>query len=168
MRISISYRTLLIVGVAAALLLGTWLLVDWLVVTDSERIHQMLDEATEAVERQDIDFIVDQCLDPDFQLGHLDREKTRDWGKGVIKTYEVQSVRAYSVESTVDGDSAQTTMRTFVKVGIIPGEQRLDWKFQLKRRDNRWGIVRVQVFHFFQGKLHELPLENVPGYDRYF
>lgn len=162
MRIAISMRALLVLVAVVALAVGTWVLVDWLVVTDAERIDGMLTLAARAAERHDIDFIVDQCLDPDFRLDRLDREGTRSRWKGVFGTFKIVSVQKYSAEVKVNGDTAEAVVKTFVKGGRLPGDFRLDWEFELRRGGaSDWRITKVRVFHFVGGQRLPLDLEEI-------
>ena len=165
LRIAISLRTLLIVVVLFSLVGGGWIIIDWLIITDTERIDSLFDRASEAAERHDADFIVDECLDEEFALGNLDRERARTWAKTVLTTFKVKSIRKYSSDIAVDGDVAQATVRVFVSGGRIPGNPRLDWEVELRRRlDNRWYIRRVRAFGFMRGQRRELPLLDILKY----
>lgn len=165
MRIAISLRTLLIVVVLFVLVGGGWVIIDWLILTDAERIDSLFDRASEAAERHDVDFIVDECLDEEFALGNLDREGVRAWAKTVLTTFKVRSIRKYSIDVAVDGDVAEATVRVFASGGRIPGDQRLDWEVELRRRpDDRWYIRRVRAFGFMGGQRRELPLLDILKY----
>ena len=162
MQVSISKRTLATVVVAVVVVAATWLLVNWLVVTDTKRIDRMLEEAARAVERNDIDYIVDNCLDPEFKFATLDREGTRQWMKDAVQRFDVKGLRKYSNEVTLNGDSAHATMRAFVSGGRLPGDQRLDWEIDLhKRGGEHWGIRGVRIFYFLMGERRELDPELI-------
>ncbi len=168
MRVAISLRTLLIVIALFGLVGGGWVIIDWLILTDAERIDRLLDRAAEAAERHDADFIVDECLDEEFALGNLDREGARAWAKTVLTTFKVKSIRKYSIDVAVDGDDAQATVRVFASGDRIPGDRRLDWEVELRRRqDNRWYIRRVRAFGFMGGQRRELPLLDILKYANY-
>ena len=165
MRVTISMRTLVIVSAVVVLAVATWVLVDWLVVTDAKRIDATLTLAAQAAERHDMDAIVDECLDPDFRLGHMDREATRAWGKEILVHFNIVSVKKYGADVTVTGPTAHANVRAFVRSERMPGDRRLDWEFDLRKRDDtHWRITGVRVFVFFPGARQELPLEDIQNY----
>ena len=162
MRISVSMRTLLATAVVVIVAASAWVLVDWLVVTDTERIDGMLGEAAKAVERKDLDFMVEKCLNADFKFGRLDREGWREWAKDAMTRFEVRNFKKYSAEIKVKGETAHATMRTFVSGGRIPGDVRLDWEIELRKRDSEhWGMESVRVFFFLAGERREIDPEEI-------
>ena len=165
MRIVISLKALVVGLLLVGVVGGGALLVDWLIVTDEERIDRLFDEASRAAERHDVDTIADEYLDEEFVLGRLDREGARAWAKGVLATLQVTSIRRCSTKVTVDAEGAHAIVRTFVRGGRIPGDQRLDWEVELRRTaEGSWKIRRVQAFIFYGGQRRPLNLIDAARY----
>jgi hypothetical protein len=162
MTLTIPVRALVMVLCAGLLLLTVWVVVDWLVVTDAERIDGVLNKAAKAAEKREVDFLVDNCLHPSFKLGTLDRETTRARGKEALEFFELTQVKKYSSDVKVTGDTAHAKVRTFVSGGKRPTEMRVDWELNLQREGERsWGITGARAFWLIGFNRQELPLEDL-------
>jgi len=165
MHVTISLRALLALIILLGVVGGGLILTDWLVLTDAERIEELLKQWAEAAERHEVDYITEECLADDFRLGDMDRTRTRLWAKEALTVFKVTSVKPISTEADVHGDLADVEVKTFIRTTSTVGDQRIDWKIEMVRdRRDHWRIRRVRAFYFLHGQRRELDLPNVVRY----
>jgi len=166
--------------VLAVLLLGvgTYFLLNWLIVTDTKRVKATLDRLQAAVEANDADAVV-PFLDDSFRLAGMNREQFRTWYGDLLKRMHVKQVSQYDrkvVFDKTDPDVAHVEVQTFIQLDKPVEEQRIDWRLDFRRRavtDPRgdaasappksvWKLVVVRAVWPANGQ--DIPLSSVPDY----
>lgn len=147
MYVRLSRRGLVILAAAVAAA-GIGLLVYWLVDTDVKRVKRTLDALARAVETNDVEAVT-PFFDPSFRMAGMDTEEFRVWYGGVLLFVKVKQVSIYDREVTIDRedrDLAVATVQTFVAADRRPGEPRIDWRLELRRRGDEWKVSSVRAF----------------------
>jgi len=141
-------RTKLVVVAAAAVVVGGWLLFDWLQETDKEKLHRMVVTLEKAVEEHD----AEACA-------ALADEKSWDWigtRQELVQLLQqlfamYQPEKVIIQRETIDIRPPQSTIHlmTFVQLGRrspFPGLVRSTWIIDCrKQEDGRWYITRAVV-----------------------
>lgn len=161
MYVRITRSRLIILGIALAAA-GAWLLVDWIVVTDKERVEQTLGDLARAVETNDPAALA-PFLDPSFRLGGMDAETFQPWYEGVLAHLKVKRVSVYDSKVVLDDknpDAATASVITYVILDRPAGEYRVDWQLAFHRRTpTEWKLARVRAWQPMTGA--EIPLGAV-------
>jgi len=157
LQIIVTKRLALIVGVVVAGV-GLWFLLDWLIVTDADRVEQTLGRLSEAVERGDTGAVKAE-VDETFALGKIDIEGLEPWLEDALKHYGPLDISMLSTDVETDADVAKVNAETWVEGERILGRYRIDWKLELVRRGETWKLRRLQGF--IQPGNRELPLADI-------
>ncbi|HUW57314.1 MAG TPA: hypothetical protein VMZ92_11825 [Planctomycetota bacterium] len=155
----------LIILATVVLGVGGYFLVDWLIVTDVERVEAMVDRLARVAEMNEVEAAMPH-LDASFRMGRLDRDAFRKW---CVKTLTVLRVREVSIWETKvaldgpDGQSARAEVQTFVEMEDPPGFHRVDWELGFRRRgEDVWKLSSLRAFH--PKDRREIPLESIPNW----
>lgn len=153
----------LIILVVLVLGVGGYFLLDWLIVTDVERVDGIIEELARLVEKNDVASVM-AYLDESFRMGQLDLEEFREWYTGTLEVVRAREVSLY--ETTVeldetDEDLARALVLTFVEMENPPGFHRIDWRLEFRRRgEHTWKVSNVRAFWPKDGR--EIPIQSVP------
>ncbi len=155
-------RTHLVVLAALAAAAGVYFLVDWLVVTDKERVAGAVDGLGRAVETNDAGALA-PLLDPSFRLRGMNAAEFAPWYAAVLDRLKVKRVSLYDCTVELDAkdpDAASATVRTTVVLERPAGEHRIDWQLEFRRRSpTEWKLAGARAWEPFTGI--EIPLRTV-------
>jgi hypothetical protein len=166
--------------VLSVLLLGVglFLLLNWLIVTDTRRVKATLDQLQHAVEANDANAII-PFLDDSFRLAGMDREQFRPWYADLLKRMHVKQVSQFDRKVVFDKsnpDLARVEVQTFIQLDKPVEEQRIDWRLDFRRSDvidprgdlkstppkSVWKLVVVRASWPLNNQ--DIPLGSVPDY----
>lgn len=160
-------RTRLAVLVALVAAAGVYFLVDWLVVTDKERVERTLGELARAVEKNDPAALT-PFLDSSFRLGGMNAEEFVEWYAGALGRMRVKRVSLYDCDVALDAkdpDAASATAMTTVVLDRPAGEYRVDWQLEFRRRGKtEWKLAGARARQPLTGI--EIPLRAVSDWLR--
>ena len=144
---------------------GGYFLLDWLIVTDVERVEAMVDRLARMAETNDVEAAMPH-LDASFRMGRLDRDAFRKWCVKILTVLRVRDVSIYDTTVALDGsegDSARAVVQTFVELEDPPGFHRVDWELGFRRHGEEvWKLSSLRAFR--PKDQREIPLESVPSW----
>lgn len=174
MEIRLTKRRLSVLGVLI-LGVGGYVLLDWLIVTDAERVEETLDRLEAAVETSDAEAVM-PFLDDSFRLGGMNPEEFRAWYAELLKRMHVKNVSQYDRKVEIDKadrNVAYADVQTCIELDRPASEQRIDWRLEFRRRgeegnpnpdasglETPWKLVVVRAYWPRNGQ--EIPLKTVP------
>ena len=142
-------RTRLIVLAALVAAGGVYLLIDWLVVTDRERVEQAVAGLARAVESGD-PRAIEPYLADDFRPRGLKPEEFATWYAGFIAVFPVQKVSLYDCTVAMDKsdpDRAAATVMSIVVAKHPAGDFRLDWRLEFRRENKtEWKLELARAW----------------------
>jgi len=157
-------RKRLVVLIVLVLTVGGWLLGDWLVTTDAERIDTILGELATAVEQNDVEPIV-PFLDDSFRLLGMNTEEWHAWYGELLKLMHVEAVRRVHTKVKIDEadpDRAIAAVRTYIDLAPPGPSGPVDWRLEFQRRgEHDWKLRGVRAYYVPNGP--EFPLQNTPS-----
>jgi len=128
----------------AALLIG---LADWLILTDAERIEDVMDELRYAVEHDDHRGVLDH-LSADFRAGGMTREMLGLVAKSFFDDYGPVRLHRYQTAVKVSGRLAVVEVRTFATAGGRRGgglSSASTWQAELRKEaDDVWRVTALE------------------------
>jgi hypothetical protein len=154
-----SRRPPLIVPVVALLLL----LVQWLVVTDSEALRAMTRRLASAVDAPDLDAFMAE-IDADFRQRELTRDQLAERVRAILERTQIEQASVGAFEIAVNGDTAAVAFRARARIeagdaGIREYVGR--WRLECVRRDAGWRVRGVE--HVSSPGLGDVPVERLLG-----
>jgi len=174
MEIRLTKTRLIVLGVLV-LGVGGYFLLDWLIVTDVERVEMTLDRIEKAVETSDVEAVM-PFLDDSFRLGGMNPEQFHAWYAELLKRMHVKNVSQYDRKVQIDEgdrDVAIAVVQSFIELDRPVAEQRIDWRLEFRRRDENgdpernasplgtpWKLVGVRAY--WPRNDQEIPLRSVP------
>ncbi len=152
-------RARLVILAALLAAAGVYFLVDWLIVTDKERVERTLGELARAVEENDAAAVTSR-LDASFRLGGMNADEFAAWYAGVLERLKVKRVGLYDCTVTLDDkdpDAASAAVMTILAMDRPPGDYRIDWRLEFRRRNKtEWKLAGVRAWQPLTGV--EIPL----------
>lgn len=132
--------------VGGPLLATVLLIVQHLVVTDRERIGQILDALALAVDCEDVDAIAD-ALDEDYEAEGMDKEAFLARVESAFERAEIDEVKILNTKITVEGDAASVNLRAHCRIrasdwpyDYFPSA----WLLRFVRRDDDWQVQHIR------------------------
>lgn len=144
---------------------GTCFLLDWLIITDAERVEMTLHELEKAVEKNDVDAVM-PFLDDSFRMARMNKAEFHKWYGKLLEKMHVIGTSQY--DTTVEIDEADPDRAIAVVLSIInlenpPGDHRIDWRLEFRRRGEvNWKLLGVRAF--LPINRSEIPLGSAPEY----
>ena len=162
MQIRITGFHLILLGVLV-LGVGGYFLLDWLIVTDVERVEATVEELARVVEKNDVASVMPH-LDASFRMGDLDLEAFHEWYTKTLKVVQVREGSIYDTEAEVDKadpNLARALVLTFVELENPRGFHRINWQLEFRRHgEHTWKVSSVRALWPKDGR--EIPLKSVP------
>lgn len=147
----ISPRSAGYVAGAVAIVVGGWLGIDHLVVTDEERIEELANDVTGIVEPGRLRETLDKWTDPAARpvevraFGRVevyDASRTGELesdARDALRSYQGERLRKMRQGITIEGDRATLTLR------IVSARGMVDVDFELEKQADRWLVSGVDV-----------------------
>lgn len=128
-------------------IVGIYLLVSWLVVTDAERVEGILDSAVAALAARDAEAAL-AAVPPDFSHDGVDRAALLEGGRSGLKRFPPRAIETLNRRIEVKGDRAEAALwlRSFPAPGSdFPYPVDTEWSLSLVKRAEGWRIVRIDL-----------------------
>lgn len=120
------------------------IVLQWLVVTDREKILAQLDDFVAAVERENRAAIA-QVIDEKYDAEGMDREGILEFLTDALERVDIFDTRLRRRDVTVDGDHADLDLGAIATVRIRAGSGEIHsgrWKLRWRKTDE-WRIVSL-------------------------
>jgi hypothetical protein len=139
----VSRPRLVLLGLVAAAVLAWG--VERLIVTDAEAIETLLEDAADAVARDDWD-AASRAFDDDFraQSPPRDREQFLAWARSAWTSFGRPAPTLRVRETSVSGDEAAVLVRVTVEGYPAP----IDARLECVRRPDGWRVARLVEWSF--------------------
>lgn len=134
---------LLLAGLALVPLL---FVLQWLVVTDREAIEHVTRQLSEAVERRDIDAVI-EFFDPGAIFeGGFDRERFKKHLVHLLDKYAIQNPSVFGLVVEVDGakGTVHCAASCDIKSNVWSGSVPSNWQLEFSRIDDHWLITNLR------------------------
>lgn len=121
-------------------------LMQWLVVTQRERIQQTLDVFIAGIERENAAAWT-PIIGEGYRGEGMDRDDAIEFIRSALDSLDVYDTRLKRRDVRIDGETAEMTLVAMatVKMGAGPGEFHLaSWKIGWDREQDEWRIVSIQ------------------------
>lgn len=131
----------------AAALAGGGALIEWLFVSDTERIEEVLDAAAAAAVRRDAEGIL-AAFAEDFSQDGIDGTALRAGVTAALARHPARGLEWIHRDIRVEGGVAQAFARLrYVPApgASIPYPFDTTWRLDWEKRDNAWRITRVEL-----------------------
>ena len=140
---SLRRKVLLVVAGIVALVV----LLDFLIVTDSERLEDLMDQVREALLASDVNMLVGLLADDYEHEGYTAADLDRHASKW-LPALDLVTVRYLKSELFVLEDEANIVVGCFTSSGPnagMPGSQLSSWQFKFEKRGDEWVIVGIEL-----------------------
>ena len=139
-----SLKNLLVMGVVAA---GLYLLVGYMVVTDEEKVADIISKGAVAVKEGDLGSI-DEILSQNYDYNGMNRERFLRKAKSTLEKYSPMNLRLMNqkIDFPTEGEAVVRFMALTSPQGksMIPGLTKSFWKIMLEKEGESWLVTGVE------------------------
>lgn len=132
--------------VVGLLLAAVLLIVQHLVVTDRERIDQILEDLALAVDCEDIETLA-AALDDGYRADDMDKDRFLERVADAFERADIDEVKIVDKQISVEGDGAVVHLRAHGRIRSPdwPYEYNMSsWEVRFIRRDGDWWVIEVR------------------------
>ncbi len=154
---------MLLVGLCLPLLLG----LDWFLITERERVADIVYDLAEAVEKEDVAGIA-RYLAPDCHYGRFDRAGILALAQRSFDRYEVERVRIRRLEVSVS-EGSRLAVADFFAIGVArdqtgsSGWQPTRWRLAFREIvPDHWMVTAVVRLPELPGQAAPRPIPGLP------
>lgn len=117
-----------------------------LIVTDSKRVHRVLQACEASVRESQPERLMAQIA-PDYAYQRMDWATLHQLARAIFRKNEFSSTVLYREKIKIDGDTAEARFSAYVKSGqgsALP-DSLSGWRLKLEKRGQRWLITEIEM-----------------------